>query len=382
MTNYISPGELPKTIVNLRILVAPLDWGLGHATRCIPIINALLSKGFQVIIAADGATENLLRIEFPNLEFIQLAGYQVHYSKKWLMVQLVSQLFKIKKTIDREHSWLKQAIDKHRINWVISDNRYGLWGRIPSTIITHQLQVKLPKILNVAEKIIQKIIYKYIGNYQACWVPDLPDNKRGLSGQLGHPSKKPSIPVYYTGWLSRFSINTRQIPPVFKCLILLSGPEPQRSLLEQLLIKQLKHFVDKIILVRGLPNSNDQIDLPENITVYNHLPSREMLQAFEQSEFLISRSGYSTVMDAFTLHKKCIFIPTPGQTEQEYIGQRLASNRMALVYTQAEFNIENALAAALDFQFHFPLNTMNNLLEMAIDNFITSHFKGDVYAAL
>jgi uncharacterized protein (TIGR00661 family) len=374
LTNIISNQDLQSKKININVLVAPLDWGLGHATRCIPVLRILLQKGCHIFIAAEGAQEKLLRIEFPEARYIQLPGYGVTYSKKWLMAHLMRQLFKLRRAIGREHTWLKQIVKEHGINWVISDNRYGLAGMVPSVIMTHQLYVRLPRVFKWAEKYLQEKLYGYINNYDACWVPDLADGERGLSGLLGHPEVKPSIPVRYIGWLSRFMVTTATEIINYKCLIILSGPEPQRTILENLLVPQLRHSNHKIMLVRGLPIETANLDLPENITVFNHLASKEMQKAFYESEYIISRSGYSTLMDAFTLQKKCIFIPTPGQTEQEYVGSRLAENGMALLYKQDEFDIEKAFEDAANYQFHFPLNTMNNLLEMAVDNFMLTYF--------
>ncbi|CAN5607913.1 glycosyltransferase [soil metagenome] len=376
MNNSIDEHLILPAVPAPRILIAPLDWGLGHATRCVPIIYALLAKGCPVLIASSGPQETLLRAEFPQLTYLQLNGYAVAYSKKRLMIRLATQLFKLKNAIKAEHRWLEQIIAIHKIDWVISDNRYGLWSEnIPCTFITHQLHVQMPPVFKWTENLIQVQLYDHIAHFSACWVPDLPDEDRGLSGQLGHPVKKPNIPNWYLGWLSRFNLQEEQLTFPSKCLIILSGPEPQRTLLENILLKQLVHSKEKIILLRGLPNEKSLPSLPPNIVVYNHLPAPQMQQAFKQCEYLVSRSGYSTLMDAYTLQKKCIFIPTPGQTEQEYLGKRLAEKKMALVYKQDHFNLVTALKEAGSFDFHFPLNSTNNLLEMAVDNFMATYLK-------
>ena len=376
MNNSIDEHPLSQPGFAPKVLVAPLDWGLGHATRCVPVIYTLLAKGCTVIIAASGPQETLLRSEFPQLNYLELDGYAINYSKKRLMIRLAGQLFKIKNAIQAEHRWLQQIITTHKIDWVISDNRYGLWSQsIPCTLITHQLRVQMPTFFKWAENLIQAQLYDYIAHFNTCWVPDLPDEERGLSGLLGHPVKKPGIPTRYTGWLSRFNLQEDQLNFTFKCLVVLSGPEPQRTLLENILLRQLVHSKEKIIMVRGLPNEKNLPAVAENITVFNHLPAPQMQRAFKECEYLVGRSGYSTLMDAFTLQKKCIFIPTPGQTEQEYLGKRLAEKKMALLYKQDDFDLEKALSEAGNFDFHFPLNSMNNLLEMAVDNFIASNLK-------
>lgn len=352
------------------MLVAPLDWGLGHATRCIPLVRVLLMKGCQVLIAANGAQKVLLQEEFPELGFIDLDGYNIRYSRKWLLAGLLLQLFKIRLAIKKEKAALPGIIAKHGIDWVISDNRYGLYSsQTPSTIITHQLSVMPPAGFSWAKGFLRKVIYGYINQFSNCWVPDLPDISRGLSGELGHPEIKPTIATWYTGWLSRFT-NTNELPSRYKCIIVLSGPEPQRTMLEEIIVKQLIGTKDEMVFVRGLPKEKAVPGLPGNISVYNHLPANELQQKILASEYLVSRSGYSTLMDGFTLQKKCIFIPTPGQTEQEYLGNLVTQKQMGLVYKQRAFVLEDALKEASGFHFHFPLNTLNNLLEIAVDNML------------
>jgi hypothetical protein len=331
-----------------------------------------------VVIAANGPQKLLLQEEFPGLGVIDLEGYNIRYSRKLLMLGLVTQLFKIRKAIQREQRHLDEIITAHQVDWVISDNRYGLYSaRVPSTFITHQLNVLLPPAFTWAAGFVRNYLYGYINKFSSCWVPDLPDETRGLSGALGHPRIKPAIPTWYTGWLSRLSDKSTEKPFRYKCIIVLSGPEPQRTMLEEIIVGQLKGQKDPVAMVRGLPEEKSTLDLPENISVFNHLPSKELQQKILESEFLVSRSGYSTLMDAFSLQKKCIFIPTPGQTEQEYLGKLIKDKHMALVYAQNKFSMRDALETATNYTFHFPLNSMNNLLEIAVDNMLTRYFQPD-----
>ncbi|MCU0323584.1 MAG: hypothetical protein MUE72_14305 [Chitinophagaceae bacterium] len=186
------------------VLVAPLDWGLGHATRCIPIIKALLAKDYKVIIAADGKPKTLLQQEFPELFFVQLKGYQIEYSKNklFLPIKILSQVPKILQAIRYEHQWLKRAILDYNIDLVISDNRFGLnHSTIPCIFITHQLTIQTP--FSWLTSWVQKINYNYINRFTTCWIPDVA-GKNNMAGILSHPKKLPLIPVEYIGLLSRF----------------------------------------------------------------------------------------------------------------------------------------------------------------------------------
>ncbi len=346
---------------NKTILIAPLDWGLGHATRCIPIIRILIHKGCKVLLAADGASQKLLKTEFPQLEILKLKGYNIQYANKFVFLKLISQLFKIKAAIKYEHQWLQQVVIDKKIDLIISDNRYGLYHKnVPTVLITHQLRVLLPSYFKWAEGLLQKIVYGFVNKFSQCWVPDTVTNN--LSGKLGHPQKMPTLPVTYIGWLSRFI--PAQLPIKYKAAIIISGPEPQRTILERKALEQLQTYNQPCALVRGLPNTTEELQLAnKQIAIYNHLPASQLQQLFLQAEFIISRTGYSTLMDAFTLGKKCILLPTPGQTEQEYLAIKLAENKQAIIANQSNFNLAELITKAYTFEYNLPDQTENKLTE-------------------
>ena len=334
-----------------KVLIAPLDWGLGHATRCIPIINSLLQNGYEVIIAADDITEILLKKEFPTLQFIKLAGYKIKYAKsKWLLpLKILQQVPKILSSIKNENKWLNTIIDTHKIDLVISDNRYGLYSKkIPCVFITHQLTIKMPFL--GLQKLVQKINYKYINKFTACWIPDF-EGENNVAGVLSHPNNLPKIPIHYLGILSRFTKQENILIEYDYC-ILLSGPEPQRTLLEEKILADIKHVNAKILLLRGKPDSTEKIEVAKNITIENHLAGKELAIAIQQSKYIISRSGYTTIMELLALEKKAILIPTYGQTEQEYLAERLMQQNWCYTLPQQQFNFINAIEAANNFKYN------------------------------
>ena len=353
-----------------RILVAPLDWGLGHATRCIPIIYALLQKGCQVWLAGEGAQETLLRTEFPQLPFLSLPGYRVRYgrSRFTLIWQLIRQMPRLRRVIREENNWLRKMLETHSFDAVISDNRYGLHHpSLPSIFITHQLHIKSP-VGKWAEDLLQKSNYRHIRSFTACWVPDYPDNP-ALAGELSQPDHQPAVPTLYTGPLSRFQ--PLNIPVQENhLLILLSGPEPQRSLLENKIIEDISHYPYTATIVRGLPNAATLIPSTGTIRFYNHLGSQELNKEMEAASFVISRSGYSTIMDLATLHKKSILIPTPGQTEQEYLGRHLQQQQLAVCVPQSQFSLPEALQKAGQFHYADWRKAGPSLLDSAIDQLL------------
>lgn len=332
-----------------RILVAPLDWGLGHATRCIPVIYELLEQGTDVWLAGEGAQETLLKQEFPELPFLPLKGYRVRYagSGTGLWRAILLQLPRIRKTIKNENTWLKTMVEEHQFDAIIADNRFGLHHfSITSVFITHQLKIKTP-IGKWSEYLLQKINYRFINRFTECWIPD-DENK--WAGELSHPGVMPAIPAYYAGILSRLKRNSTQ-EKKGHLFISLSGPEPQRTLLENKIVNEISHYTGTATVVRGLPGTLTLIPSSNDIKFYNHLPADEFNREMEKAEFVISRSGYSTIMDIVSVGKKSILIPTPGQTEQEYLATYLLTKKVAFYMKQEEFSLQKAIQKASVFEY-------------------------------
>ncbi|WP_194766688.1 glycosyltransferase [Tamlana sp. I1] len=318
-----------------QILVAPLNWGLGHATRCIPIINALITEGFIPIIASDGAALALLQKEFPTLSSIELPAYNVTYAKKGkhFKLKLLKDSPKLLKAIKAEKKAIAKILEEHDIAGIISDNRMGVRNKkVPSVFITHQLYVLSGSTSWLSTKMHQKFIQKF----NMCWVPDVP-GEPNLSGKLGHV-KTFDIPTKYIGPLSRF--NTEELDIKNNILALISGPEPQRTLLEEKLLDSFKNYKGKVVLVRGLMEEQQSKKVSENLSVYNFMTSKELEKTINESALIISRSGYTTVMDLAKLNKKAYFIPTPGQFEQEYLAHRLWEMSMVPTCKQDDFTLE------------------------------------------
>ena len=357
-----------------RILVIPLDWGLGHATRCIPVIRELLAQGCDVWLAGEGVQEHLLKAEFPGLPFLQLPGYRIRYAKtaRGLIWKMIQQLPKMRRAIQYEHSWLKKINKEYNFDAVISDNRYGLYhSTIPCVFITHQLTIK-SSLAKWTEKILQKRNYRYINRFTECWVPDA-EGENNIAGELSHPLLQPAVPVHYIGMLSRFKKN--EVGEIKNnLLVILSGPEPQRSILEEKIITDITHYNGTATIVRGLPGSPALIPSTGMIKFYNHLPSTKLNVAMQEAEFVISRSGYSTVMDMMTLQKKAVLIPTPGQTEQEYLGNYLMEKGIAVCVTQKDFSLSKALVLATDYTYKFSIDP-GIALEKRIETFLLSLLK-------
>ncbi len=359
-----------------RILVAPLDWGLGHATRSIPIINRLLKQDCEVIIAAEGPCRLLLEKEFPGLFFLNLRGYRMQYSRQkfWMPVKLLIQLPKIFLSIYTEHSWLKKMIKEYSFDAVISDNRLGLYHSfVPCIYITHQLKIKTGN--RFTEWVAQKLHHRFINKYNECWVPDTA-GEINLAGELSHPVALPQAPVKYIGPLSRLEKSKLEIK--YDLLVILSGPEPQRSVFEKMLLYDLEKYTGRILLVRGLPSDTTLLKTSSSLEIQNHLPAAELNHAILQSKIIISRCGYTTIMDLNKLQKEAILVPTPGQTEQEYLADYLLKQKFFFCVSQKDFSLSATLKKAEGFSFSKPAFPQNGY-EAVIDNFVLNSLLAGKY---
>jgi uncharacterized protein (TIGR00661 family) len=353
-----------------RILVCPLDWGIGHATRCVPVIRQLTRDNYQVIIAADGRPGDFLRQYFPELEFIRLPGFRVSYpSGNNMALQMVGLSPGIFFRIYQDHKRLKKIIKDYKIDAVISDNRFGMWSKkVYSIYVTHQLMIKAPERLKWAEPMLYKAHQWIISHYNECWIPDTP-GERNLSGDLGH---KYPLPVngHFVGILSRFDDDIRENYVIEKgpeLLFLLSGPEPQRSIFEEIILKELEvHPQKKAVILRGLPGKPEQSSPLPGVISYNHLPDEEISQLIRNAGMIISRPGYSTIMDLVTLGRSAVLVPTQGQTEQEYLAGHLSKDGLFNWLKQDSFTLNLALVSGKKLSKSIDFTNERSLLEIRI----------------
>lgn len=345
-----------------RVLVTPLDWGLGHATRCIPVIEALRKRNCEVFIASSGSSLELLKKEFPDLAFFGLPSYRIKYPESGSFVfSMIRQIPKIKKTIAEEHKRTQKIMNENNIDLIISDNRYGCWSAtIPSVMICHQLSIQLPFVWRLFKPAVDFYHQRMIKKFNQCWIPDQPNVL--LTGEL---SLKMNLVVKHIGILSRFK--KAVLESIYDVAVVLSGPEPQRSIFEEIVLKQIYNYNLKIIIVRGVVEGEGNWKQEGNVTTVNFLQSEKLGEIINQSKLVIARSGYSTIMDLARLGKKAILIPTPGQTEQEYLANRLLSKGICYTVIQKDFDLRVALTAADSFSGFSNIESENELLSQALD---------------
>lgn len=357
------------------MLVAPLNWGIGHATRMVPLIRALLSMDIDVLLASDGSALAVLQQEFPKLPYQELPSYNIRYAAHQHFTQtILLQLPKIRKAAKAEHRKLKRMVKEFQIDAVISDSRIGLHHpEIPCVFVAHQLFIKMSKGKKWLEPLLKRLNLQLIENFNQCWIPDF-EHAPNLSGELSHRVSLSKEQFAFIGPLSR--LTRVEATEKTDLLVLLSGPEPQRTLLEKKVIKELAGFNGTVIFARGITDSKEnrkisKVDIEKTmdtkkVRLHNYLNATEVAQAIAASEFILCRSGYSTLMDLDKTiagtNKKVILVPTPGQTEQEYLASYFQEQGFAFTISQQDFQLDHALAQATNvfkLKNGWPVNNHN-----------------------
>lgn len=311
----------------MKVLVAPLNWGLGHATRCIPVIDYYLCQNNEVVLAGDGDSMLLLRKRYPQLRHIQLPPLRLHYSRTNSQVTtLFRQLPHLLHWMYQDHWTLQQLLSIEHFDLVISDNRFAFHSKSTRCVyLTHQLHICLPKAWKMFEPCAEAIHRRIMNKYAEVWVPDTP-TEPSLAGRLSHPDKSPRH-LHYIGHLSRFMHlpATPQPDTSYQVVLLLSGLEPQRTLLENEIIGRYQSLHETLLVVQGKPDAPFCKFTKGNITVVPYMEDTELVAHLLGASKVIARSGYSSVMDfsALSILPKCEFIPTQGQPEQEYLARHL-----------------------------------------------------------
>lgn len=363
---YATPLSTPSKFRNYlkRLLIAPLNWGLGHATRCMPIIQALLDRGHEVIIASDGQALHLLAREYPQLTHLTLPSYGITYRTRNMVYNLGTQLPRILRTIRAERRAVQRIIQEHHIDGILSDNRYGCYSpQAHSLFMTHQVRLRMPYpgLATPVNALNRALIRRFDG----CWIPDFPATTDRLSGTLADATGLPA--TTYIGPLSRLKAAAMQ-PVMYDLIIVLSGPEPQRTALEKHLLAQVTRLNARTLLVRGRTDLPPLQEQHGKLTTVQFMTADALAQALAQSRVIVTRSGYSTLMDLAALGRKAILIPTPGQTEQEYLATYFAERHGSLTMEQGRIDLAAAYAVAQHWKPSTPQHSA--LLATALDEWL------------
>lgn len=354
------------------ILICPLDWGLGHASRMVPLIERLNGLGHRVLIAADGTGFDFLQNYFPQLEFYRFPGFKPRYSRSNSQVfQMMLSAPKAMKSFKKDHQFVEELIRSQKIDGLISDNRFGAYtNQIPSIFITHQLHIQVPPFWLFLKPFVNTINKRYISRFDQCWIPDNYNEPR-LSGRLSFPAFK-SIDTEYIGSLSRFSKAEKTDTKSIDILLILSGPEPQRSLFEEKIIAQSANLQANSFLLRGLPGEKTAaFSINKNLTALNHADDQTFSELIRQSKTIVARAGYSSIMDLSALGRSAWLVPTPGQTEQEYLATYLSRKNWFRTTSQQQFQLCDILNSPISENTEFSFDKQEINFDV-IDNWLAS----------
>jgi hypothetical protein len=348
------------------ICISPIDWGLGHATRCIPLIQSLQQLGYNIYIATESHHQVILQEAIPDAHFLTLRGYRIKYTqrKSWFNLAMLLQTPQIIFSAVYEYFWLKQKAKQIHFDFIISDNRFGFYHKnITSVFITHQLNLQTPYTWSTL--LFQKFQYRWFQKFKAVWIPDM-ELGSGLAGILSHPAKLPTTPLWYMGCLSRLhqnistnlgdvnsDINSEVIAKPIPFLGIVSGPEPQRSLFEKILWEQGNQTGKPFVILGGRP-LHPQQQKSEHGILYSHLSGKDLALQIQKAQYIICRGGYTSLMELIPFGKKLIVVPTPGQTEQQYLGKQWQDKKWAICYEQENFNVTTAIDTAHAFNYSLP----------------------------
>lgn len=299
-----------------KVLVAVLDWGLGHATRMVPVIDVLAKSGLNIIIASSGHSLGYLRARYPLLQTLELPSKKVTYSRYgagWALAKRVIQQPRLNRI---QENWTREVVKKHGVNGVISDNVYGaVSNQVPCVIVTHQLGLMAP----VFKSAFDKKLAAWLDRFAEVWIPDLP----GTDSLAGKMTENVFVTTRrrYVGRLSRLEELPAQ-NKAYDMLALVSGPEPQRTAMENIALEYFEKCSGKKQLIRGAS------DLPgldvdgKNVEIKDFLDGVQLSETIQRSKMVICRSGFSTLCDLMALNARAELIPTPQQPEQEYLSER------------------------------------------------------------
>ena len=320
------------------ILFALLDWGMGHASRTAPLIQYSINQGWDVHIGTKGTALAFLKSQFEGvpIAFHNKPGAEIKYAKRGTLLKIAGQMPRFLKSIAAEMDWTRTIVESYGITHIISDNCYGAHHpKIPSVLISHQLQLPVPIGLKALARFFVK---RHTKHFREVWIPD--DGKIRLSGKLGFQNYLKHARCI--GVLTRLPVDAP--PGSWKKIGMVSGPEPHRKLMETALMAWLQESDEPALLIAGRPGASQHVD--GNVTVWPDPTSEELASALKGADIIVCRSGYSSLLDLAALGKRAILIPTPGQPEQVYLAKHWAKTFGMTICTQKQLEAGQLPAAA------------------------------------
>ncbi len=318
----------------------------------------------DVVLATNGRPLELLKKEFPNLQVLPISSYDIRYYSNSIHINLLFQFYKLFRAIIVEHRQIKKIVEDYQIDAIISDNRFGCYKKgIPNIFISHQLHLIAgnPKL----EKQINRINHYHIRFFDECWIPDF-EGEPNLAGRLSHPSPFPK--TRYLGALTR--IKPLKVDKKYDLAFIFSGPEPQRTRLEKKILQQAKDLPYKMVMVQGKPEKEEYQKVSDRFEIYSYRTGKQLNEIIAASDLVVCRSGYSTILDLVALGKKTLLIPTPGQTEQEYLADLYEQQGISLQQRQQQLNLKEGVEEAKKYKGFGEFPYSEEIWKSVLDGFL------------
>lgn len=353
-----------------KVFYTVLNMGLGHATRSLPIIREFLRRNWEVLLGSNGRALEFLKTELPGVPFVITPDYEIEYAaNSWLIPKLAIQLPRLLKKIKEEQQFTRGVIPKFLPDLIFSDNCYGVHDeRIPSYFISHQVFFAMPNGLEPLGPLAGRFNRRFHEPYIKIIIPDLPGHGQGLlSGDLSRSPEKSSKYVY-GGILS--SMTRRESSDPLDLLVSISGPEPQRTIFEQKILKQIENIPGKKVVALGKSETLQLIRDTKDLQVYSHIPRREMEMLFNRARLIVSRPGYSTLMELVELGKPALLVPTPGQTEQISLARYTRERNWFYSVDQAKLDLARDVKIATQYAGLYKPNVTQWSVRNIFDNIL------------
>ncbi|MGB5098985.1 MAG: glycosyltransferase [Methanothrix sp.] len=336
------------------VFVSPLNWGLGHSTRDIPIIEELLRRGHEVTVGTSGNALALLQRECPQCNFITFKDYPAPYSdSRFFLPSFIAGIPAMLQAFAAERKRLEQILAENRFDMIISDNRMCVYSsKIPSYFISHQLRYSMPGYLYPLELMTIPFNSFFHSKFEGVIVPDIDPqgSSKNLSGKLCRSNLNVTKRrVYYAGIIT--STRKMAVAEDLDFLAVVSGPEPQRTKLEEIVMKQVQMLPGEKVVLLGSPQKDSHKKVDGHTTVHSYVSTEEKAELMNRARFIITRSGYTTMMELAELDKKHgLFTPTPGQTEQEYLSRYYARQKWFLSKSQYKLKLSEDVEKAMQYR--------------------------------
>ncbi len=351
----------------MRILVGVLDMGLGHATRSLPLLRRWVTEGHELLLCSGGRALALLQQELPAVPTIAIPSYRLRYARgNHTTLFLALQTPRFLQDIRRERRHCAELVQRFRPDRIFSDHRYGMYHpEVPSMLLMHQITFALPRGLEFLRRRVGVAHRLLLRGFHQVLVPDEPGLEGGLlSGQLSEIPPEDDR-FQYVGILSSLPEPSDCAGETIDLLVSISGPEPQRTQFERQVLPQCRSYPGKVVVVLGKPEER-LVHREGTLTVYSHVTRQQMANLVNRARCVVCRSGYSTIMELVECGKKALLVPTPGQTEQEYLARHLAAQGWFHAVPQACLSLERDVVEALTRPgLHLPGATERTLSRIA-----------------